>query len=406
VLVEGKIKVIRIITRLNNGGPARHVIWLTSGLDRNKFESILVSGVVESNEDDLTAEAMRYDISPVMIFLLKRSISPFYDIFTLVRILLLFFREKPDIIHTHTSKAGFLGRSAGFIYSFFHKCSTIHTFHGHTFHSYFSTFKGGFFLLIEKILARLATDKIIVISKLQFDEIHKKFGIGCKDQYEIVPLGIDLSEITQDGGSNSFKEELQLQEFITIGIIGRIAPVKNHKMFIDITALLTRDLGEQRVKFIIIGGGAGEDMTMLRNYAKEQGVEDRVIFTGNRYDTSTFYLGLDIVALTSLNEGTPLSLIEAMAVGRPFVATDVGGVRDLTIGYAQQLEGGMIRIYDNGILVNSGDTTSFAQALSILIKDEKLRLSMGKYGQEFVKQKHSKERLISDIEKIYLTLVR
>ncbi len=399
-----KIKILRLITRLNNGGPARHVIWLTSGLDKERFESLLVSGVVEDNEDALTDYAESYNIRPFLIPELARSISPFKDLIALIKIIRVLFRFRPDIIHMHTSKAGFLGRTAGLIYKLFNKAHIIHTFHGHTFHSYFHPLKEKIFLSIERFLARHATDKIIVISKQQLEEIHGKFGVGKKEQFEIIPLGIDLNETANIDNDNKFRKEFNLENCITVGIIGRIAPVKHHRMFIDVASKVIEKGFKDKVMFIIIGGGSGKDIAELKDYARQKGAGDNIIFAGNRYDVGNFYSGIDILAITSLNEGTPLSLIEGMAAGRPFVSTDVGGIRDLMDGEAEIRDNGKIRIYKNGILTNPGDATAFVKAITALLKDDDLRNHMGEAGQKFVKTRYSKERLVSDMENLYVSL--
>lgn len=399
------IKVFRLITRLNNGGPARHVIWLSLGLDKDRFESLLVSGIVEDNEDSLADYARSQNINPLFIPDISRSISPYKDIKALIKIIKLLFRFKPDIIHTHTSKAGFIGRTAGFIYKLFHKARIVHTFHGHTFHSYFHPVKAKVFLMIEKILAEFATDKIIVIGNRQFDEIHTKFGVGNKEQFEIIPLGIDFNEIINRDNHNTFKKEFKLEDCITIGIVGRIAPVKNHKMFIDVASEVMKKSFRDKIMFIIIGGGSEKDIAGLKDYARQKDAGNHIIFAGNRQDSSNFYKGIDILAITSLNEGTPLSLIEGMAAGRPFVSTDVGGIRDLMVGECIMEDNGKMRRYKNGILVNANDTASFVKAVTVLLEDGNMRKQMGEAGYNFVKIKHSKERLVGDMENLYLSLV-
>lgn len=405
LLVGNKIKIIRLITRLNNGGPAKHVIWLTSGLNNRQFDSTLVSGVTENNEDSIHDYAYNNKVYPVFIPEMVRSISVVKDTIALVKIFRLLLKEKPDIVHTHTSKAGFIGRTASIIYRLFNTCCVVHTYHGHTFHSYFSQLKEKIFLIIEKILAIVATDRIVVLSDRQFHEIHEKYGLGKKDQYEIIPLGIDIPSINiSSNKEENFKTEFGLDGYITIGIVGRIAPIKNHTMFIDAAEEFFRYGIDNKVKFTVIGGGTDKDMVELKNYAKMKNIYDNVIFCGNRYDVGNFCQNIDIFALTSRSEGTPLSLIEGMAAGKPFVATDVGGIKDLMVGHVDINGNGHIRMYKNGILVDSEDTVSFARALTMLVENTSLRIKMGREGKEFVMARYSKERLIRDIEKLYLSL--
>jgi glycosyltransferase involved in cell wall biosynthesis len=405
LLVEKKIKIIRLITRLNNGGPAKHVTWLTSGLNNRQFEPILVSGVIESNEDSIHGYAHNNKVYPVFIPEMARSISLVKDLIALMKIIRLLFKEKPDIIHTHTSKAGFIGRAASIMYRFFYTCYVVHTYHGHTFHSYFGPLKEKIFLLIEKLLAIIVTDRIVVLSDKQFHEIHGKFGLGRKEQFEIIPLGIQMGDLNISiQEKKSFRKEFNLNRHITIGIVGRIAPIKNHKMLIDAAGEIVKQGIDNKVKFVVIGSGSKKDMSELKNYTQIKNLCDHVIFTGNRYDVGNFFQNIDVFAITSRNEGTPLSLIEGMAAGKPFVATDVGGIKDLTAGNVDVKDNGYIRIYKNCILVDSEDTASFAKAITMLVEDKDLRTQMGKEGREFVRVKHSKERLIKDMENLYLSL--
>ena len=405
LLVEKKIKIIRLISRLNNGGPAKHVIWLTSGLKNRQFESTLVSGMIESNEDSIHDYAQSNKVYPVFIPEMLRSISVVKDTIALVKFIRLLFKEKPNIVHTHTSKAGFIGRTACIIYKLFNKCCVVHTYHGHTFHSYFSPIKEKIFLIIEKLLAITATDRIVVLSDTQFHEIHEKYGLGKKEQFEIIPLGIDIPSINISSiKEENFKTEFGLDGYIIIGIVGRIAPIKNHKMFIDAAEEFIRYRIDNKVKFLVVGGGTDKNMLDLKNYAKMKNIYDSVIFCGNRNDVGNFCQNIDVFVITSRNEGTPLSLIEGMAAGKPFVATDVGGIKDLMLGHADVNGNSHIRMYKNGILVDSEDRVSFARALTMLVENTSLRIKMGKEGKEFVEARYSKDRLIRDIEKLYFSL--
>ena len=190
------MKIVRIIARLNVGGPARHVVWLTKGLHKDLFQSVLISGTVPEGEENMEYFAEENGVEPIYVRELSRELSP-KDIISLWKIYRLICREAPDVICTHTAKAGTIGRIAGFIYRWLNwkNIRMVHTFHGHVFHSYYGKLKTKIFITIEKILAYAATDEIIVITRQQFEEINKKFGIGLEKQFEIVPLGIDLKNI-------------------------------------------------------------------------------------------------------------------------------------------------------------------------------------------------------------------
>ncbi|HEY9283717.1 MAG TPA: glycosyltransferase, partial [Pyrinomonadaceae bacterium] len=196
------MKVVRIIARLNVGGPARHVVWLEEGLRRAGLESVLVTGVVPAGEDDMTYFAEARGVRPVVIPEMSREVSP-KDAVTVWKLYRLLRRERPDVVHTHTAKAGTVGRAAGLLYRWLtwgtlagrpRPVRFVHTYHGHIFHSYYGRLKTRFFLAVEKLLARLATDRIVVISPAQFSEIHGQFGVGRRAQFRVIPLGLELSQ--------------------------------------------------------------------------------------------------------------------------------------------------------------------------------------------------------------------
>lgn len=403
-------KVIRIIARLNVGGPARHVIWLTSGLREAGYETLLVAGRVPEGEEDMGYFADEFGVTPKYIREMSREIS-WKDAVTVWKLFRLFLRERPDIVHTHTAKAGTVGRSAGFLYRWLtpgtligrpRQCKFVHTYHGHIFHSYYGPGRTRVFLAIEKLLARLVTHRLIVISKQQRLEIGEKFRVGRAEQFKIVPLGLDLGIFSEHATRRAkFRQELCIPDHsFLIGIVGRLTEIKNHEMFLNVVARLKkidpacRRQGE--VRFIIIGdGGLRPDLELQ---TQMMGLEKDVIFVGSRKDPEYFYPALDVVALTSRNEGTPLTLIEAMANARPVVATSVGGVVDLL---GEVVEDGPYKVCQRGISVPAGDEAAFVVALSRIIRDRSLRQELGERGLEFVEVNYSKERLFEDIKNLY-----
>ncbi|HJY29480.1 MAG TPA: glycosyltransferase [Pyrinomonadaceae bacterium] len=403
-------KVIRIIARLNVGGPARHVIWLTSGLREAGYDTLLVAGRVPEGEEDMGYFAAEVGVVPKYIREMSREIS-WKDAVTVWKLFRLFLRERPDIVHTHTAKAGTVGRSAGFLYRWLtpgtligrpRQCKFVHTYHGHVFHSYYGPGRTRIFLAIERLLARLVTDRVIVISKQQRLEIGEKFRVGRAEQFKIVPLGLDLGIFSEHARRRAkFRHELCIPDHsILIGIVGRLTEIKNHQMFLNVVARLKkidpacRRQGE--VRFIIIGdGGLRADLELQ---TQMMGLDKDVIFVGSRKDPEYFYPALDVVALTSLNEGTPLTLIEAMANARPVVATSVGGVVDLL---GDVVEDGPYKVCQRGISVPAGDEAAFVAALSRIIRDRSVRQDLGDRGLEFVEVNYSKERLFEDIKDLY-----
>jgi glycosyltransferase involved in cell wall biosynthesis len=400
------MKILRIIARLNVGGPARHVVWLTEGLQSRGYDTLLVTGVVPAGEDDMTYFAEAAGITPHVVPQMSREVSP-RDAIAVWKLFRLMRRERPDIVHTHTAKAGTVGRVAGLLYRSVTRapCRFVHTYHGHVFHSYYGPTKTKFFLSIERALARLITDRIVVISEQQRREINEKFGVGRPEQFAVIPLGLDLDAFANwEQRRAELRQEVNANDDdILIGIVGRLTEIKNHEMFLKAAARLKQltDAPESsRARFLIIGDG--KLRARLETKARELAVNDIVLFLGTRTDPEVFYPALDIVALTSLNEGTPLTLIEAMANARPVVATAVGGVVDLLGTPVSETDG--YNICARGISVNSRDVESFARALKRLMDDADLRRQFGERGHNFVLENYSKERLLRDTSNLYAQL--
>jgi len=365
------MKILRIIARLNIGGPARNAVLLSESAG---WETVLVCGEAGGTEGDMMFLAQQKGIRPIIIKELAREISwkddwtAFWKIYKIIR------REKPDIIHTHTAKAGTLGRLAGILYG---KAILIHTFHGHVFSGYFGKIKTLFFIWVERFLA-LFTDKIITVSENLKDELAEKFRIAPENKISVIELGFELEDLLK-------LPERENQQTINIGIVGRLVPIKNHKMLFK--SVCRGGFQTRPYRIIVIGDG--EMRGELEKYAEELGIRDRIEFKGWIKDLKAIYEELDIVALTSLNEGTPVSLIEAMAGARPVVATNVGGVKDI------------VKDGVSGYLVESGNVEEFTRRLLELIKDSEKRKAFGLNGRDIVKNRFSKERLIKDTERLY-----
>jgi glycosyltransferase involved in cell wall biosynthesis len=406
-------KVIRIIARLNVGGPAKHVVWLTSGLQEGGFDTLLITGKVPEGEEDMSYFASEVGVTPRYFPEMSREIS-LNDAVTVWKLFRLFLRERPDIVHTHTAKAGTVGRTAGFLYRWLtpgtligkpRQCKFVHTYHGHVFHSYYGHRRTQLFLFIERWLAKLVTDRLIVVSDQQRIEIGEKFRVGRRGQIKVIPLGLDLGIFAEHASRRAkFRHELCVpDDAILIGIVGRLTEIKNHEMFLNVVARLkATDPACRRqgaVRFIVIGDGSLR--SGLEAQRQSLGLDKDVIFVGGRKDPEYFYPALDVVALTSRNEGTPLTLIEAMANARPVVATSVGGVVDLL---GDVVEDGPYQVCRRGIGVPAGDEGAFVAALSRIIRDRSLRHELGERGLEFVEVNYSKERLFEDIKGLYAEL--
>ena len=376
-------KILRILNRFNVGGPTYNVAYLTKYLS-DEYTTVLIGGEREESEASSEYILKELDIPYTIVPDMKRSISLKNDIKALREIISIIKKEKPDIVHTHASKAGLLGRLAAKI------CGVpyiFHTFHGHVFHSYFGKKKTSFFIHLERLLARWST-AIIAISDIQKHELGDIYKICPSEKIQVVPLGFDLHKFTEqtDEKRKQFRTQYNLQDDeIAIGIVGRLAPVKNHEMFIDAICNCQKQTSKKIRAFII---GDGELAEQLQTYCKNTNTEQIITFTSWIKDVDVAYAGLDIVALTSFNEGTPVSIIEAQAAGKPVVSTNVGGISDIV----QE---------DETALLSEIDTEKFTEKLTRLINDDDLRKKMSEKSRQFSDSKFSYVRLCTDMENVY-----
>ncbi len=402
------MKIIRIIARLNVGGPARHVVALTEGLNDDEFQTVLVAGRVPEGEEDMSYIAEAARVSPAYIDQMSRELSP-KDLVALWRLYSLMRRERPSIVHTHTAKAGTVGRLAAWLYKWLTPAALIgrprrvlvfHTFHGHVFHSYYGKLKTRFFILIERCLARFATDKIIVLSPQLLSEINEKYRIGRAEQFATVALGIDMAPYLAGRRPELLKgdEGLIAAPVLNVGFVGRLTDVKNVSMYLRSAASYEKQAGADIPRAMFVVAGDGSLRAELEDEARKFGLT-KVNFLGSVREVESVYAGLDVVALTSLNEGTPLSLIEGMAAGKPVIATLVGGVKDLLGSEIAKKDG--FSVFERGIGCESGDVEGFTKGLIYLAKNEKLREELGSRGREFAVARFGKERLVRDIRNLY-----
>lgn len=404
------LRVLRIIDRLNVGGPAKHVVWLTAGLDPSAFETLLVTGRVAEGEGDMGWFASRAGVTPHVLPEMSRELS-LADAGVIVRLLRVLREFRPDVVHTHKSKAGAAGRVAALLYRWStlsallgrpRPCRVVHTFHGHTFHGYFGPWKERLFLALERALARFATDRIVVISAQQRHEIGERFGVGRAEQFRVIPLGIDVGEVA--AGAASLRAELGVgPDDHLVGIVGRLCAIKNHSLFLRAVRCVAEshpDLA-RRTRFVVVGDG--ELRSDLEAEAGRLGITDLLVFTGFRDDAARLYGSFDLVVLTSRNEGTPVTLIEALCAGRAVLSTEVGGVVDLLGSCRTPHE--RTRRWDHGWTVASDDAEALAEAMAALLAAPDVRREMGERGRAFVRERLSKERLVADVAALYRELV-
>ena len=384
-----KIKVLRIINRFNIGGPTYNATFLSAFLS-DKFETLLVGGPPEKGESDSLHIPEKYGVKPVLIAELQRNPNFFSDRKALIRIKSIIQDFKPDIVHTHASKAGAIGRQAAI------SCNVpviLHTFHGHVFHSYFGVFKTWVFKNIERRLAKKTT-AIVAISETQKKELTDVYKISNSNKTVVIPLGFDLDQFQMDNVTKRLKTRKKYkieEETIAIAIIGRLTPIKNHTFFIKCAKLVSSQTNKN-LKFFIVGDG--EDKEKIKSLCHTSEPNCSFVFTSWIKDIASFNCGMDIICLCSKNEGTPVSLIEAQACNTPVVSTLVGGVGDV------------VEQNKTGLLSESGDHQLFSHNLLKLIENKKLREKMSQNGWNYVRDKFSYRRLIEDVEKLYLELLR
>jgi glycosyltransferase involved in cell wall biosynthesis len=376
------VKIVRIIARLNVGGPAIHVILLSARLRAAGYETILVKGREAPSEGDMLDFARELDVRPVVVPELGREIRWWDDVLAFWKLVVIIRRERPDIVHTHTAKAGLLGRVAAWLAGV---PLIVHTFHGHVFHGYFSPSRTRLFVALERWLAR-RTHRLVAVSERVRGEV-LAHGVGRPERFHVVPVGLDLKRFAEcDARRGEARDELGLSpDAPLVGIVARLVPIKRHEVFLTAAAAVARRLPACR--FLVVGDG--ERRHTLERLAADLGIGDRVLFLGWRRDLERIYTDLDVAVLTSANEGSPVSLIEAMASGVPVIGPRVGGVPDVIDDGA------------TGIIVPPDDASSTADAIMRLLGDLEVRRKMGAAARERALRLYAADRLVSDVAALY-----
>jgi len=389
-------KVLRIINRFNLGGISYNVSYLSKYLP-SEYETLLIGGPEEAGEESSLYIPQSLGLDPQIIFELRRSVNPFGDYLAYKKIKKIIKEFKPDIVHTHASKAGAVGRLAAW------HCRVpviVHTFHGHVFHGYFGKFKTSVFKSIERYLAKKST-AIIAISAVQKKELTQIHKICEPSKMHVVPLGFDLERFTENKPvkRDSFRKKYMLNEDeIAIGIIGRLAPIKNHFLFIDAMEFVLKNTNKKLRAFII---GDGETKEQLISYLKGKqlpycnGAGEKSLFTFTSWikEIDVVLAGLDLVCLTSKNEGTPVSLIEAQAASKFIITTNVGGIQDILHP-------------ECGLLSEANDSETYKQNLLYALNNfETVNQKAGMASKE-VLEKFSYRRLCRDVAGLYCCLLK
>jgi glycosyltransferase involved in cell wall biosynthesis len=384
-MTESPTKVFNIITRLNIGGAAVVVSLLTKKLSQPEYpyQSHLVCGSIEAEEGDMTYYAREHSVEPIVLPEMGRSLHPLRDLGTIWKLYRLLREYKPDVVHTHTSKAGFVGRWAAKLAGV---PVIVHTFHGHTFYGYFGPVKTRAFIMLEQMTSPI-TDTIIALTQGLRRDLADVYHITRKEHITVLPLGLDLepfAKMPRKGGAFRLQWNIP-QDVPLIGIVGRFVPVKNHNLFLKAAALIRKQLPDAH--FVLVGDG--ELHNEIQAQIDSLGLRDTVTLTGWQKEVTEAYADMDVFVITSVNEGTPVTVIEALATGCPVVTTAVGGLPDL-------LDGGRL-----GKLVPTEDAEAVAAGVIETLKNP----PDTSIAQHAMIDRYGIDRLVSDLDSLYRGLL-
>jgi glycosyltransferase involved in cell wall biosynthesis len=383
------IRVLRVIARLNMGGPAIHVANLAAGLETRGYHTTLVAGSLARGEDSMAFLAERLGVAVVSVEELQREVSLLHDARSVLRIAELIRSERPHILHTHTAKAGAIARAAALLAGGARPPVVLHTFHGHVLKGYFDAGRTAFFRHVERTLAR-ASDVLVAVSPEVRDEL-VELGVAPYDKFVVIRLGIPLEERLGDPTANSDYRRLYgiPEDAFVVGWVGRMTEVKDTGAVLEIVRA-TRDRGVEAVLCMV---GDGPDRERLEQLAHELGIARSCYFVGYQSDVAGYYRLFDAFVLPSVNEGTPVSAIESLASGTAVVANRVGGVPDV------------VRDGVDGFLVEPGDIDAAAARLAELAVDPALRTRLGASGRTRALERYSVARLVDDVDRLYRSLL-
>jgi glycosyltransferase involved in cell wall biosynthesis len=384
------IRVLRAIARLNMGGPTLHVSYLSAGLAERGYETILVAGTVGQGEQSMAYVAEQLGVPVVTIPHLHRDISPVRDLLATWRLARMIRVERPTILHTHTAKAGAVGRAAALLAGRSRPPIIVHTFHGHVLRGYFGRFWTGFFRRLERLLARI-TDALVAVSPEVRDEL-VALGVAPASKFRVIRLGIELdTRVSSDGTARAETRRVMgiPEHRFVVGWIGRMTAVKRT----DVVLHAFRALRDKGVDAVLCMVGDGPDRVGVEELAGELGIVRDCLFPGYQEEVGPFFAAFDVFVLPSGNEGTPVTAIEALASGCPVVASRVGGVP------------GVVDDGVDGFLVAPEAVDEVASRLAELARDAELRARMGAAGRERMQTRYAVDRLIDDVDRLYRELL-
>jgi glycosyltransferase involved in cell wall biosynthesis len=382
------IRLVRVIARLNIGGPAIQAITLTRLLEPRGYRTRLIRGRESPSEGNMDYLAHELGVVPTLIPSMRRDPGR-GDIAALARLVWILRRDRPELVHTHAAKAGTLGRVAT-LTAFPRRRGrpvVVHTYHGHSLTGYFATRTAAFYRAIEQRLAR-HSDALIAVSEEVRDDL-VRLGVAEPERFVVIPLGFDLSRFVDDAHRAARRTALRSEWGLTdedevVTLIARLVPIKRVDRFLRVARALSQ---RPRARFVVVGDG--ELRGPLVDCPDARALDGRLVWAGFRRDMADVCFASDVVLLTSDNEGTPVSLIEAQAAAVPVVGTDVGGVRSA------------IRSGVTGLLVPPGEDQILADATASILDDVPTAERMGAAGREHVTSLFSVERLVEDHDRLY-----
>ena len=382
------IRILRVIARLNVGGPALHVSYLAAGLNDYGYETTLVAGSLGEGEGSMESVPRELGVKPVFVRSLQREMHPGGDLAAALALRRLILQLRPDVLHTHTAKAGAIGRFAARLAGPARPKAVVHTFHGHVLHGYFGRGVTEGFRRIEQLAAR-NTDALVAVSPQIRDDL-VELGVAPRNRIAVIRLGLDLDArtVATPGTRERLRAELGIPpDSVAVAWLGRMTAIKR------VEDLLTGFAHSDAAAATLVLVGDGPDRAALERLARDLGIFDRCRFTGYRSDVAGMFAAADVVALTSANEGTPVSLIEAMAAGKPVLSTNVGGVPDVVDDEA------------TGLLVPPGSIDGIAEAITRLTADSELRSRLSDGLSATVRRRYSVSRLLGDVDGLYRSLL-
>ena len=388
-MAEEPIRILRVIARLNMGGPAIHVANLAAGLETRGYHTTLVAGSLARGEDSMAFLAERLGVAVVDVPEIQRELSVLPDTRSVLRVAELIRETRPHILHTHTAKAGAIARAAALLAGDARPPVVVHTFHGHVLKGYFGRGRTGFFRQVERSLAR-SSDALVAVSPEVRDDL-VALGVARPEKFVVVRLGIPLDERLDDETADlDYRYEYGIgRDSFVVGWVGRMTAVKDAGAVLHTVAAL-RARGVDAVACLV---GDGPDHESLEQLAHDLEITRSCFFVGYQAEVAGLYRLFDAFYLPSVNEGTPVSAIEALAAATPVVANRVGGVPDV------------VRDGVDGFLVEPGDTEGAAERLAALAADPRLRRQLGESGRARVRERYSVARLVDDVDRLYRALL-